>query len=89
MQHNKTLSSLLPSPYASAVVMVRKRDGKLRLCVDYRLINKKSHHDAYPLRRIDEALDALNGTSSSVASIFCSGRRSREDSIQGWHGRPL
>ena len=55
------------SPYASPVVLVRKSNGKLRLCVDYRALNAKTHKDAYPLPRIDEALDALNG-----AKYFCS-----------------
>ena len=47
------------SPYASAVVLVRKRDGRLRLCVDYRALNAKTHKDAYALSRINEARDAL------------------------------
>ena len=55
------------SPYASPVVLVRKSDGKLRLCVDYRALNAKTHKDAYPLPRIDEALDTLSG-----AKYFCS-----------------
>ena len=55
------------SPYASPIVLVRKKDGKLRLCVDYRLLNAKTHKDAYPLPRIDEALDVLKG-----AEYFCS-----------------
>ena len=55
------------SPYASPVVLVKKKDGKLRLCVDYRLLNAKTHKDAYPLPRIYEALDVLKG-----AKYFCS-----------------
>ena len=55
------------SPYASPVVLVRKKDGKLRLCVDYRCLNAKTHKDAYPLPRIEEALDVLKG-----AEYFCS-----------------
>lgn len=55
------------SPYASPVVLVRKKDGKLRLCVDYRRLNAKTHKTAYPLPRIDEALDVLKG-----AKYFCS-----------------
>ena len=37
------------SPYASAVVIVRKKDGSIRLCVDYRLLNSRTIKDAYPL----------------------------------------
>ena len=47
------------SPYASPIVIVRKKDGKIRLCVDYRQLNSRTVRDAYPLPRIDEALDAL------------------------------
>ena len=46
-------------PFASAIVIVRKKDGSIRLCVDYRKLNSKTVRDAYPLPRIDEALDAL------------------------------
>ena len=49
------------SPYASAVVIVRKKDGSIRLCVDYRLLNSRTIKDAYPLPRIEETLDLLNG----------------------------
>ena len=49
------------SPYSSAVVLVRKKSGALRLCVDYRLLNKKCVKDAFPLPRIDEYLDSLSG----------------------------
>ena len=55
------------SPYASPVVLVRKHDGSLRLCVDYRALNAKTRKDAYPLPRIDEALAVLKG-----AKYFCS-----------------
>ncbi|KAK7918908.1 hypothetical protein WMY93_010192 [Mugilogobius chulae] len=49
------------SPYASPIVLVRKKDGSLRLCVDYRLLNGKTRKDAFPLPRIEESLDALSG----------------------------
>lgn len=49
------------SPYASPVVIVKKKDGSLRLCVDYRKLNKKTIKDAYPLPRIEESWDALRG----------------------------
>lgn len=49
------------SPYASPVVLVRKSDGRLRLCVDYRRLNSKTRRDAFPLPCIDESLDALSG----------------------------
>ena len=49
------------SPFASPIVLVRKKDGKLRLCVDYRLLNAKTRKDAFPLPRIEESLDLLCG----------------------------
>ncbi|PIK56258.1 hypothetical protein BSL78_06841 [Apostichopus japonicus] len=49
------------SPFASPIVLVRKPDGSLRLCVDYRQLNHKTIKDAYPIPRIDESLDALHG----------------------------
>ena len=49
------------SPYASPIVLVRKKDQSLRLCVDYRHLNAKTVRDAYPLPRIEESLDRLHG----------------------------
>lgn len=49
------------SSYASPIVLVRKSDGSLRLCVDYRRLNLKTQRDTFPLPRIDESLDALSG----------------------------
>lgn len=49
------------SAYASPIVLVRKSDGSLRLCVDYRKLNAKTRRDAFPLPRIDESFDALRG----------------------------
>ena len=49
------------SPYAAPLVLVQKKDGSLRMCVDYRQLNAKTRRDAYPLPRIEESLDALTG----------------------------
>ena len=50
------------SPYASPVVLVRKRDGSLRLCIDYRRLNAQTQKDAFPLPRIEETLESLGGS---------------------------
>ncbi|GFT46511.1 retrovirus-related Pol polyprotein from transposon 412 [Trichonephila clavipes] len=47
------------SPYASQVVVVKKKDGKSRVCIDYRRLNRKLIKDNYPLPLIDDILDCL------------------------------
>ncbi|KAL2078911.1 hypothetical protein ACEWY4_024655 [Coilia grayii] len=49
------------SPYSSPIVLVKKKDGSLRMCVDYRQLNAKTRKDAFPLPRIEETLDMLSG----------------------------
>jgi hypothetical protein len=49
------------SPWASPVVLVTKKNGKKRFCVDYRKLNAITKKDSYPLPRIDEMLDSLAG----------------------------
>ena len=55
------------SPWASPVVLVKKKDGSLHFCIDLRKLNARTIKDAYSLPRIEESLDCLNG-----AQIFTS-----------------
>ena len=50
------------SPWASNIVLVRKKCGALRICIDYRQLNKRTIKDSYALPRIEELLDCLSGS---------------------------
>ena len=49
------------SPYAAPIVVVRKKNGELRVCCDFRKLNAITKKDAFPLPRIQDTLDALTG----------------------------
>ncbi|XP_024118924.1 uncharacterized protein LOC112140234, partial [Oryzias melastigma] len=50
------------SPYASPIVLARKKNGQIRMCVDYRTLNRRTIPDQYTVPRIDDALDCLSGS---------------------------
>jgi len=49
------------SSWMSPAVLVKKKDGTIRFCVDYRKLNSKTVKDSFPLPRIDGILDQLSG----------------------------
>ena len=50
------------SAWSSPIVLVTKKDGSTRFCVDYRCLNDRTVKDAYPISRVDECLDSLTGS---------------------------
>ena len=49
------------SPWGAPVLFVKKKDGSMRLCVDYRALNEVTIKNKYPLPRIDDLFDQLKG----------------------------
>ncbi|KMQ85704.1 krab-a domain-containing protein [Lasius niger] len=62
MKHQGVIEESL-SPWVSPAVMVKKKDGTIRFCVDYRKLNAVTVRDSYLLPRIDDILDQLCGNS--------------------------
>uniref|UniRef100_A0AAV2JRS9 ribonuclease H n=1 Tax=Knipowitschia caucasica TaxID=637954 RepID=A0AAV2JRS9_KNICA len=60
------------SSYSSPVVCVRKKDGSLRLCIDYRELNRKTHPDRHPIPRVQDVMDSLGG--NTIFSLLDQGK---------------
>ena len=61
------------SPWASLIVLVKKRDGDTRFCVDYRKLNNCTRKDVFPLPRIDDTLDLLSQSAYFTTLDLASG----------------
>ena len=61
------------SEYCSPVVIVLKKDGSLRICIDFRKINAVSEFDAYPMPRIDELLERIGRAQYITTLDLCKG----------------
>ena len=72
---NKGFVRLSTSPWGAPVIFVNKKDGSMRLCIDYRELNKVTIRNKYPLPRIDDLFDQLQG-----AKVF-----SKIDLRSGYH----
>ena len=60
--HHNNIIRPSQSPWASPIVLQRKKDNTWRFCIDYRKLNEVTEKDNYPLPRIQEIFDALNGS---------------------------
>ena len=58
------------SDWASPIVLIRKKDGSIRLCVDYRKLNAQSKVDAYPMSRIEDILDRVGKATLDLAQGY-------------------
>ena len=61
------------SPWASPVILVEKKDGGLRFCVDYRKLNDVSKFDAYPMPRVEEVLESVGSATIFSTLDLCKG----------------
>ena len=72
---NKGFVRSSTSPWGAPVLFVKKKDGSMRLCIDYRELNKVTIRNQYPLSMIDDLFDQLQG-----AKVF-----SKIDLRSGYH----
>lgn len=69
-------------PWASPILLVKKKDGSIRFCIDYRKINVVVKKNAYPLPRTDECLELLSGSKFMCTLDLASGYWQQEVDIK-------
>jgi hypothetical protein len=57
------------SPYEAPILFVDKKDGKLKMCIDYCALNKITRKNNYPLPHIDDFMDCFNGAKYLIELI--------------------
>ena len=68
------------SEFSSPFVLIRKKDGTVCFCIDYRKLNEKTVTDSYPLPRISEAIDSIGRDSKFFTTL---------DLAMGYHHVPI
>ena len=68
------------STFSSPPVLVRKKDGTVRFCIDYRKLNESTVKDSYPLPRISEAIDSIGRDAKYLSPL---------DLAMGYHHVPI
>lgn len=69
-------------PWASPILLVKKKDGSIRFCIDYRKVNLVVMKNAYPLPRTDECLESLSGSKFMCPLDYASGYWQQEVDIK-------
>ena len=81
------------SEWSSPLVIVKKKDGSNRICVDYRKVNAVTNFDAYPMPRIDEMLDKVGNakyiTTLDLAKGYWQVPMAREDKEKTAFSSPM